>query len=345
MKEDKPVVLIPAYNPDEELVKLVNDIVRSDLFVIVVNDGSIAKSNTALESLRKIKNCSVLEHGVNLGKGRAIKTGINHVMINFSDSAGIVTADADGQHTVKDIMKVVNKLQSKKAMILGCRQFKGSIPLRSRIGNIITKYVFKFIIGKNISDTQTGLRGIPSRYFRKFMTLKGEKYEYEINVLAYVGKENGQIIEEPIDTIYIEGNKTSHFDPLLDSMRIYFVLFRFLVSSLTSSVVDYVLFAIFFLLSESLVYSAVVARGISMSVNYNINKSWVFSAIKSNKKSFAKFFALACMSLTGSCLLVSYLTNLWKINTFVVKMAVESALFLLNFSIQRRFVFRNDYEA
>ncbi|MDR1031858.1 MAG: bifunctional glycosyltransferase family 2/GtrA family protein, partial [Holosporales bacterium] len=320
MNGNKPIILIPTYNPDMGLVNLARSVTKSGFLVIIVNDGSAVNTDHIFKKLAKISNCIVLEHGVNLGKGRAIKTAINHITTNYPGNAGVVTADSDGQHTAADIEKVASKLQSSKSFVLGCRKFSGEIPLRSRIGNIITKRVFRFLIGKSLSDTQTGLRGIPARYLKQLMTLRGERYEYEINVLAYVGRNNGRIIEVPIDTIYIDDNKSSHFNPLLDSMRIYFVLLRFLASSMTSTVIDYILFAIFFLCSESMIYSAVAARGISILVNYNMNRSWVFSTSKPH--TFVKFLILASISLTTSCMFVSYLTQFFGLNVFIVKIIV-----------------------
>ena len=212
------VILIPAYNPSEELIKLVRDLKKS-YKIIVVNDGS--ESRRYFEEIKK--DCKILEHNRNKGKGRALKTGFRYVMKNYHDVIGVVTVDADGQHEIQDIYKICEVFQKQKDMlILGKRNFnvKG-IPLRSRMGNKMISKIIEKKAKRSIEDTQTGLRAIPIKYLKDFEKIDGERFEYETNILLYCIKKKIDILEITIKTVYKNKNKASHFRILKDSINIY----------------------------------------------------------------------------------------------------------------------------
>ena len=147
---------------------------------------------------------------------------------------------------------------------------------------------YEFACGINISDTQTGLRAIPLKYLHIFMNTFGERFEYETNMLLEMKENHIPFVEEKIQTIYIEDNKTSHFNPITDSIRIYSLIFKFLLSSVFSFVVDIIVFTAFtYLLSNSLSQKDLIlvatfgARIISSIVNFTLNRKAVF---KSDKK-------------------------------------------------------------
>lgn len=226
------VILIPAYNPDERLENLVDELLAGGKSeVIVVNDGSKAECGPLFDRLRTKKGCVVLGHAVNGGKGRALKTGMEYFLSNFPGTAGLVTADADGQHLAVDILSVCRKLEAvERTLVLGVRAFGKGTPLRSILGNRITSFVFGLLLGRGCSDTQTGLRGIGAGLIPEFLTIPGDRFEYELDMLLYCITERIPFAEVPIRTVYLEGNKSSHFNPLKDSWRIYSRIFRFLFS-------------------------------------------------------------------------------------------------------------------
>ena len=221
-------VLIPSYNPDENLLKVVEGLVQGHFdHIIIVNDGSKPECALIFNQLEKIPQCHILTHPTNCGKGRALKTGLNYYYTHFPDSDGIVTADSDGQHLPADIQRVSEELTKKTGqLILGVRKMGRHVPFKSLFGNVLTRFVFRLVTGKRISDTQSGLRGLPRSLVPQLLKIPGERYEYEINMLSWAAVNSIQIMEIPIDTIYIEGNKRSHFKPFSDSLRIYSHLFR-----------------------------------------------------------------------------------------------------------------------
>ena len=233
------VVLIPAYNPNIDIMnEFLGKLKASFQNIVIVNDGS--SSQYSLFFAKLSTEYPTINHYKNLGKGRALKTGINYILNNYPNIKAIITADCDGQHTVKDIKKCYHKWQkSKSSLILGCRDFTNEkVPLKSRYGNKITKDIFMLFTGLKISDTQTGLRVIPKEVSSIILDVKGERYEYETNVLLETKKLDIPIVEEKISTIYINNNKESHFNPIKDSIEIYKLFIKYIISSLSSFALD-----------------------------------------------------------------------------------------------------------
>lgn len=129
------------------MLKLVRELRAEGLCVQVVDDGSGETYRDIFDQAQAL-GCRVARHAVNLGKGRALKTGINAAMNAFSPLDGIVTADADGQHTCRDILRIMARMrENPRALITGARAFDGNIPLKSRLGNSITRRVYHFATG------------------------------------------------------------------------------------------------------------------------------------------------------------------------------------------------------
>lgn len=334
-------ILIPAYNPDEKLLVLISDLVESGIKnIIVINDGSDTESAKIFESISENESCHLCTHAVNLGKGRAIKTGLNFALTNSRDLKGIVTSDADGQHLAMDILKVQGELSSyPESLILGCREFKENIPFKSKLGNEITKIVFRLLTGLKVSDTQTGLRGIPVKYIPECLCLDGEKYEYEINMLVSSGKNQIGIREVPIQTIYIDQNRASHFNPVLDSIRIYFVLFRFMLSSLSTALIDFIVFVICSGTGLNILTSMIISRLVSGNFNFFVNKTIVFNSKTNHKWSFIKYWLLVLLIGSLGFFGISALVNYLNFNLYLSKILVESILFFLSFAVQRNLIF------
>jgi glycosyltransferase involved in cell wall biosynthesis len=340
-------VLIPAYNPDESLWEVVAGLVRLNFSdIIIVNDGSKPGCDYIFERLENLEQCHVLRHAVNSGKGRALKTGLNYFYLNFPGSAGVVTADADGQHQPGDILKIAGALtENPDKLVLGARKLGRKIPFRSLFGNVLTRFVFAVVIGKKISDTQSGLRGLPRVVVPDFLSVKGERYEYEINMLILTRVKSVEILEIPIDTIYIENNISSHFNPFFDSMKIYFQLLRFAFSSMIASFFDFIVFSITFGLTANIIISLLIARFIvGSTLNYIINRRLVFHSKSGVLSSLLKYYlALVVMSFI-SYLSINIAMAELGIKVIAAKIVVETLLFGFSFLIQREFVFGSSEE-
>lgn len=346
-------VIIPAYEPDEKLITLLHALQETGIrHVVVVDDGSGERYEPLFAQASSVENCTVLRHAVNLGKGRALKTAFNYCLTQFVQAPGCVTADSDGQHTPEDILACMRRLEKEPgALVLGSRDFDApDVPVRSSFGNKCTRKVFRYLLGLSVSDTQTGLRAIPAFFMRELMQVKGERFEYETNMLIETKNLNIPIVEVPVQTVYIEENRTSHFNPIKDSVRIYLVFGKFLFSSLSSSVLDLMLFHMFCTLLGPLdaelkgipyiVAATVFARVISAVYNFLINYRVVFKSKANMAVTAAKYCLLAICQMLCSAFLVNALYGLIGGTEVLVKMPVDIFLFFVSFVIQREFVYR-----
>lgn len=341
------VILIPAYNPDDKLIRVIDELIFFNIPIVVINDGSDKNFNYIFETINSKSRVKVINHKINLGKGAALKTGIKYIMDNYKDCIGIVTADADGQHLTKDIIKIRDCIsKNPNSLILGVRNFNNkNIPFRSKFGNKVTSLIFLLVAHKKCSDTQTGLRGIPRSLFNTCLNIEGDRYEYEMNMLIKMSRDNIKFIYEEITTVYIEDNKSSHFNPIRDSAKIYFNILKFSLSSLLSCAIDVVVFtALIYILDMSLGYKILVAtilsRVISGIFNFLVNKLWVFSSESKTIIESSKYIVLFISIMIFSYLGVTFLSFL-AIPIILIKIIVDGSLFILSYGIQSKFIFSN----
>lgn len=347
-------VIVPSYNPDEKLISTVRGLAEEGFKdILVVNDGSDDKHLEPFVEVEKLPQVTVIRHEVNKGKGRAMKTAFLYCMENRKEIEGVVTVDGDGQHRPADVRRCCEAMRSnaeKKCVALGCRDFsRPDVPPRSRMGNNITKAVFRFACGIRISDTQTGLRAIPASLLPFMADVEGERYEYETQMLLEMNKAGIPFEEVTIDTVYIEENASSHFHPFRDSFKIYSVILKFVMNSLLSFVIDIALFTLLeYLIGDRmgrramLLTATVGARAVSSLYNYHVNRGGVFESDAPVKSTLPRYYVLCvCQMLVsyGLVYLLSEILETGKILTSVLKVLIDTTLFLLSFQIQRRWVF------
>ncbi|MBQ4330018.1 MAG: bifunctional glycosyltransferase family 2/GtrA family protein [Lentisphaeria bacterium] len=359
---NKAVIVIPALNPPPELSALIKNLCRLDpeRKIIMYNDGSSESFTAIFEEIRQtFSQVIFLRHEINMGKGKTLKDAMSYVMQHFPHS-GIVTADSDGQHAAEDILAVAAQLENSGAdLVLGVRDFSApDIPPRSKFGNDMTCFIFRYLIGMNISDTQTGLRGISAKIMPALLQLQGDRYEFETEMLLEVHKQNFVLVQHPISTIYLNENSESHFNPMVDSILIYKRLFKcifmrffsFICSSVLSALIDLGIYSLLFFvvlagMPGKLWWSVVIARIISSSCNYLINRNIVFA--EKNKKYLAdtrssvKYFTLVAVVMVLSYSITKlgiFLLN--KVSPFYIKLTVDVLLFLFCFIMQNTIVFK-----
>ena len=348
-------VLIPSLEPDERLPRYIDSLLAADFgMVLVVNDGSSAEYDPIFNSIEARERCHVLRHEVNRGKGQALRTGIAYIR-DHTDFAGVITADADGQHIVSDTLKLADALlENDKALLLGSRDFSRKnkhIPGRSRFGNRATSAVFALLYGHWLPDTQTGLRAVSRICFDDMLSIAGDRFEYEMNMLIFCSMHKYRFEIIPIETIYLEENKSSHFHPLKDSWRIYKLLlgsfFKFMGSSLLCVLVDQGLFNVFdrWLLPllgvpENALISAsnYSARLISGTLNYLLNRNVVFKA-QGAKGTVWKYIVNSVCVIILSTLGIKALAALGMAK-WLAKLICDTVLYFANYRIQRNWVFK-----
>ncbi|MCR4604949.1 MAG: bifunctional glycosyltransferase family 2/GtrA family protein [Eubacterium sp.] len=356
-KKDMAIV-IPALNPDDKMVTTVKSLKETGFEnIILVDDGSEISNRVYFRTCKEEYGCKIIRHVVNFGKGIALKSAFNYILTECPDIAGAVTCDCDGQHLTKDIEKCAAlTYENPDSLVLGCRQFDDkTIPFRSRFGNKFTKVTLMLLAGLKVSDTQTGLRGIPVKLLKEhFANTKGERFEYEMNELLEARDYHITIVEFPIETVYIEENKSSHFNPFRDSIRIYKVFIKFILSSFSSFLIDILIYWLsgyffrLFIPDEAVVYgvSAIIlsrtvfSRLISSIYNFMINKTKVFKNRSSSPMVVVKYYTLAIVQLVLSAVLVNYAFLFIPYST-VRKVIVDTLLFVVSYLIQREWVFKH----
>lgn len=348
-------VIIPAYEPDARMTELVKDLASKGECVVIVDDGSGKDYEGLFDEAMSVLGDSgiLLRHEVNRGKGAALKTAFKYVIDNMPEVIGVVTADSDGQHTVECIDAVKKSLcGDKEALILGVRSLEGDdIPWKSKVGNKITKIATRYVSGLNVSDTQTGLRGIPRRFMEELLDVKGDRFEFEMRMLLET-KGRYRIVEVPISTIYeSKDHHSTHFNPFADSIRIYRVLgesfFRYIFSSLSSCVLDLLLFSVLCALLkgkyvEYIAIATVVARIVSATYNFFLNYKMVFKSREKVEKAAVKYVTLAVIQMTMSAVLVTAVVRwLVIVPETAVKIVVDTCLFFISYKIQQIFVYNS----
>lgn len=352
-------VIIPALDPDNRMVSLVRELHSSGFcHIILVDDGSQIENRKYFKTCKEDYGCTLIRHVMNFGKGSALKSAFNHILENRPDILGAVTVDCDGQHILKDIDTCARlTYENPDKLILGCRQFDDrEIPRRSRFGNKLTCQVIRLLCGIHVSDTQTGLRGLPTQLIADcFGNIKGERFEYEMNMLIAAKEHHIPMLEFPIQTIYLENNESSHFNPFTDSIRIYKVFVKFMLSSVSSFLIDILLFYILgwvlrpfvsdkvmiFGSSVLLLLRTVISRLLSSLYNFFMNKNQVFHNQSKSPLVAVRYYILCVIQLICSWLLVNHLFTFISYAT-VRKCIIDTFLFAVSFLIQREWVFRSD---
>ena len=363
MRPQECCVLIPSLSPDGRLPEYVRALKGAGYgLVLVVDDGSAAEYQPIFEEISGWEGCAVLHHEVNRGKGAALKTGFAY--LKETDFQGILTADSDGQHTVPDTLKLTEELGRKEELLLGSRDFSRNnpnVPPKSRFGNRLTSFVFRVLYGQWLPDTQTGLRGFPRSLLGFMMGVKGDRFEYEMNMLMHCSNKKIPMRPIAIETIYHEENKGTHFHPVRDSWRIYKLLlgnfFRFMSSSVICWLADILLFTLLkhwetlkslenslgFLRAlarsaEPVLLATVIARVISAALNFKLNQSLVFD-VKKSRGAAGRYILLCVGVMILSGVTVGFLREVTGINSTVIKIVVDFLLFFVNYRVQKAWVF------
>ncbi len=340
---DQVVIVIPSYQPEQPLEVLLPQLRQAGFSnIVVVNDGSRPECNAVFRTV-EAAGAIVVHHQVNQGKGQALKTAFKFALKHFSNASGVITCDADGQHLVADILAVTNVfLRNQASLVLGVREFDSSkVPLRSQFGNILTRFVFRMVVGKKLTDTQTGLRAIPMERVRSLLALRTVQYDFELDMLLSAFRSQVPVQQVSIRTVYNNNNENSHFKVIQDSARIYLVFIRFLLASILSAAIDFVVFFVVQYATGHVLASMALARLTAGSINFFISRNFTFESRGPIFSEFVKYWSLVIFYLFVSYSLVSTLASQVGMNVFVGKLVAEGTLFVLSFLIQRTYVFNS----
>jgi glycosyltransferase involved in cell wall biosynthesis len=340
-------VIIPALDPDGTLEGMVAELRSKGLAVIVVDDGSTETDPALWTKVTEgaCRGTRVIHHARNLGKGAALRTGMRCVMREMPAATCVVTMDADGQHLVADLDRLLTaSLAHPDALVLGTRSFDGDVPTASGLGARISRAALRLASGACVSDTQTGFRAFGRKLLPQLVQVGGERYEYETNVLMFCARSGIDLLEEPISTVYHDRrNSCSHFRKVGDSIRIAKALVSYSLSSLACFGVDYGLYALLLATlphtARSIAFAAADARIVSATVNYSVNRSLVFRSRRPNSRALPEYALLAVVVLLADCALTLALVRLTALGPLSARIVSEALLFLASFTVQRTMIF------
>ena len=363
-------VLIPSLSPNERLSAYVKELLAADFgLVLVVDDGSAAEYQPIFDEIAGWERCAVLHHDVNKGKGAALRTGFAYIRDQTAQQ-GIITADSDGQHTVPDTLKLTAELGNQNEVLLGSRNFSGNnsnIPPKSRIGNRLTSWIFRVLYGHWLPDTQTGLRAFHRNLIDFLLSITGDRFEYEMNMLIQCTARNIPLRSITIETIYHDDNKSTHFHPIFDSWRVYKLLlgnfFRYSAASILSFLVDYAVLSLlmFWVFADSqysftyilgiqfsfrALVAAPIARLCSAPVNFLLNRDYVFQSGK-DKGAAGRYIVLAVCSLVVTTIVFAFLDQFVTAYFLhiLLKIIIDVAMYVVNYRIQKAWVFPQKKES
>jgi len=208
-------VIVPTYNNQKTLKKVLDSILDFTINVIIVNDGS---TDSTSEILKSYSQLTQIHHPKNLGKGRALRNGFRKALeLDFEYA---ITIDSDGQHFAVDIPIFIEEIQNEpNALLIGSRNMtQENVPKKSSFGNKFSNFWFKFETGIKLDDTQSGFRLYPLRLLpKRFYT---NKFEFEIEVIVRAAWKGIVVKNIPIQVLYDPAERVSHFRPFQDFTRI-----------------------------------------------------------------------------------------------------------------------------
>lgn len=353
---EKTYIIIPALEPESGLCGRIREMIRRiPAEIVVIDDGSGSDYREIFDKIAEMKECTVLRHDENKGKGQALKTGFRYVRRAAGTDCRVLCADSDGQHLAEDGVRLLQTVQQHpNALVLGERNFSGKeVPWKSRIGNRISSMLFLVLSGIRLNDTQTGLRAFGGNLLDLMIRTSGDRFEYETQVLFACAEQRIPILGETTETVYLNGNEGTHFRPIRDSLQVVRALLRplaaFGLTSLFCALLDLYLFRIFdgafrnVGALQGIAAATAAARILSAAVNFMLNRNWVFRAGDKyrapDRKAVSRYFFLCAGIMTTSALSVYGVTELLQIKPAAAKILCDGILFFFSYRIQRKWVF------
>ena len=263
------IALIPAYCPEDRMIGLIKELDIRGFAVVVIDDGSGEEYDELFTAARQY--ASVKRYTPNRGKGEALKCGMRYIKERYQAPYTVITADADGQHRVEDIVKVADAAaEHPDSLILGKRLLDKSSPIKSRIGNGITRVLYRLTTGRRIYETQTGLRAFSNRLLPRFLKLPGHRYEFEIDMI--LDASNADIIEVDIQTVYFDNNAASHFRPLQDTVSLNKEFLRYKLPSINAGLAGLLLFVLIVNFGGAWIWACVLSRLFTILLKGGLNR-------------------------------------------------------------------------
>ena len=350
MHRSDVVIAIPTKEASSGLLPLLKDLKRNGYqHIVIVDDGCDKSRGWIFEEARTNYECDIIHHVIHLGKGRSLKNAFNYILRHYSDKAGIITVDDAGRHCIEEVNRCVEVMNAyPDDLILGCRDFKNKeFSKLSRLANKLSRKLIKILTGIDVADAMTGLRGMNMELAKRMLTVEGEQLDYEINMLLESKEKNISIQDFPITVEYQGQELSSSYTPLTYSIKPYLVFMKYTITSIVATVFDFLIFSTavaslkWVIPVYYIIVSTIIARVCSSLINFYLSKNAVFKNDESAAPMMVRFFSLAGIQMILSAVLVTLIYRVLPITETVVKIIVDSALFVTFYPMQREWVFSN----
>ena len=337
-------VVVPAYNPGEIIIDVIERARNHADTVVIVDDGCDAENRTHLECCSHHPGVSLLRHERNCGKGFALMTGIAHCIDRMRAGDYVLTMDSDGQHEPEDIAKFRALLIERTDVhfALGQRLDTRTMPVKSRIGNGVATALYRLRTGTSIQDTQTGMRLLSKPFAQRvYDEVRPGRYETEMDMLILAAQSLAKIDSVEIRTIYLDGNSATQFRALTDSWRVLARLMRYTIVSIASFVIDYLLFVLLsHVAGTPYLIANIAARVVSAIANFTGHKVFSFRSPDRTLPKAARYVLAVAVSLSIASVLLYVAVEYLGFASLIAKPLVDALVFLINFAVLSRFVFR-----
>lgn len=340
------VVLIPAIKITDGLVSFVQDL-KNQHFTNILIFTNEEEKNEHYNVL--VDDCDA---GIFTYKkdSNQLKERVDVILEEYPHAEAAIVADAMGLYSVQDVEIIAQALaNAPDEVIIGQRRLDRSADAKKpSIGNRLFEAVFHQLEEKIATESHTSLRAFSTENLKAM--LEGiEADDAHSNNPFLVAKKIG--ISFKVVPIYTDAQKSderTYTSRIIDLVKVYKTFFKFTASSLFSTVIDLGLFTILIYVFRSLfptgyiMVSTIIARIVSVVVNYTINNKLVFKRKKQKRGAFIRYVSLAIAEMFGSGLLVTFLVENFIRYETLTKVAVDGSLFFVGFLIQRKFVFTDD---
>jgi glycosyltransferase involved in cell wall biosynthesis len=217
---ERVLVVIPSFSPPATLPQFCQSLLKLQLpGILLIDDGSPPEFLPIFEECRAL-GVKILRGPKNLGKGEALRSAMRYIL-ESSDWDAAIFCDDDGQHSPSDIFNIAfqGKLRN-LPFLMGTRDL-GKMPLKSFIGNFVMTKLLRLFWGLNLSDTQSGLRFVEKEVMAHLISIKNERFSFEMICLMKLFELGYEIHSMPIETIYFESNKRTRFKAMKDSALVF----------------------------------------------------------------------------------------------------------------------------
>ncbi len=321
------IVLISTFEPDTSFVSFLKELKEIGVEVLVIDDGStISFQKTFEEAERLVK---VIHHEFSKGKGACIKTGLEYIKANCHTNYCVTTMDYQKKYAIEDVKAVLEEAtRNPNAYVLGAKRRTKDTSKIKKLSSEAMRLAYQKKTGKDIYDTQAGLRAFTNNLTDFLLNIKGNHFDYEINCLLKCAEQNIEIKEVAL---------TKEEQILLEKKEIKTPekeIFTFAMFPCIGIAIDFVLFLILFLFSKQAILSNIFARIISSFINFSRDKKQIYKEEASTSKVAKYYFLFVGGILLANTLIIAFLTSVFNLPVIFAKIITEIAIYAMCFSIK-----------